>query len=71
MVVTLLASWLVGSTQRTRRLWGFGIFILSNVLWVIWGWHTSSYALIVLQVGLFAMNIRGVRHNPVDGPPAR
>jgi hypothetical protein len=36
----------------------------SNALWILWGWHTSSYGLIVLQVGLFAMNVRGVRENP-------
>lgn len=66
MVVTLLAAWLVASKKRRRRYWGFGIFMLSNALWILWGWHTSSYALIVLQVGLFFMNVRGARDNPVD-----
>ncbi len=68
MVLTLLAGWLVGSTERTRRFWGFGVFILSNLLWVVWGWHTASYALIVLQVGLFVMNIRGASKNPIEEP---
>jgi hypothetical protein len=39
------------------------VFLLSNVLWTIWGWHTRAYALIVLQVLLAAMNVRGVYKN--------
>jgi hypothetical protein len=63
MAVTLVAGWLVASKRKGRRSWGFWTFIMSNVLWVIWGWHTSSWALIVLQLGLFAMNLRGTREN--------
>jgi len=69
MVVTLLAAWLVASKLRTRRSWGFGLFIVSNALWIVWAWHTSSYALIVLQIGLFVTNVRGVRTNPADEMP--
>jgi hypothetical protein len=36
---------------------------VSNVLWVIWGYHTQAYALIVLQFCLCAMNLRGFRKN--------
>jgi len=63
MVVTIAAAWLVGSTAKRRRNCGFWMFILSNVLWIAWGWYAHAYALIVLQVGLAAMNIRGVRKN--------
>lgn len=41
----------------------FWCFILSNILWVIWGLHASAYALIVLQILLCAMNVRGFRKN--------
>jgi hypothetical protein len=64
MVVTLVAGWLVASKRSRRRYWGFWTFILSNVLWVVWGWHTSSYALVALQGGLFCMNVRGAGENP-------
>ena len=37
------------------------MFLGSNLLWVAWGWHTSAHALIVLQVALALMNIRGLR----------
>jgi hypothetical protein len=36
---------------------------LSNVLWVIWGAYAEAYALIILQVCLFLMNLRGLRKN--------
>jgi hypothetical protein len=61
MAVTVLAAWLVASDREGRRLVGFWAFLLSNVLWVAWGWHTRAWALIVLQVCLAAMNIRGAR----------
>jgi hypothetical protein len=59
MLVTVLASWLVASTREGRRNSGFWLFLLSNVLWVAWGWYSHSYALIALQFCLSAMNIRG------------
>ena len=61
MVTTLAAAWLVASQSRRRRNWGFWCFIVSNVLWVIWGWHAQAYALIALQMGLFVLNLRGAK----------
>jgi hypothetical protein len=66
MIATLVAAWLVGSQTKRKRGWGFGCFLVSNVLWVIWGWHDGAYALIALQFGLFALNLRGVRKNDPD-----
>ena len=59
MVVTLAAAWLVASRSTVRRNVGFWVFLASNVLWIVWGWHAGAHALIALQVGLAAMNIRG------------
>lgn len=59
MVVTLLASWLVASKSERRRHYGFWFFLASNALWIAWGVHDGAIALIVLQLGLAAMNIRG------------
>ena len=61
MAVTLIAAWLVASTKARRRSVGFWCFIASNVLWIVWGWHDQAYALIVLQVGLFLLNLRGAK----------
>jgi hypothetical protein len=63
MIVTLVASYLVASNSEQRREAGFWWFLASNVLWVAWGLLDHAYALVVLQVGLAAMNIRGVRKN--------
>jgi hypothetical protein len=63
MVLTVAAAWLVGSQSRLKRSIGFWIFLASNVLWVIWGLHASAYALIILQICLAAINIRGAQKN--------
>ena len=63
MAVTLAAAWLVASQKKERREAGFWVFIASNVLWIAWGWHDQAWALIGLQVGLFALNLRGARKN--------
>jgi hypothetical protein len=63
MAVTLLAAWAVGSRSARRRKIGFWVFIASNVLWIVWGLSEQVWALIVLQVGLFVLNIRGARKN--------
>lgn len=61
MLVTVLASWYIASTRKGRRKAGFWLFLLSNVLWVVWGLHVQAYALITLQFCLAIMNIRGAR----------
>jgi len=66
MLMTAAAAWLVGSQRRLRRSVGFWIFLASNFLWAAWGWHAGAYALIVLQVCLAAINIRGARRNEPD-----
>lgn len=63
MAVTLVASWLVGARGPHRRWWGFWVFVVSNALWGLWGWHAQAYALVLLQAGLLAMNIRGLKKN--------
>src|SRR5690606_35886060 len=63
LVATLTAAWLVASQRRGRRLAGFVTLVVSNVLWVIWAIPAHAYALVVLQVGLFLLNLRGVRNN--------
>ena len=59
MIVTVVASWYVASMKRQRRKVGFWLFLLSNVLWVIWGIHARAYGLIALQACLAVMNVRG------------
>jgi hypothetical protein len=59
MLVTIAASWLVGSKNEKRRNIGFWVFMVSNAMWVAWGLYAQAFALVALQIGLAAMNIRG------------
>jgi hypothetical protein len=63
MLMSAVAAWLVGSQRRLKRSIGFWIFLASNLLWTVWGWHAGAYALIVLQICLALINIRGARRN--------
>jgi hypothetical protein len=57
---------LAKTTQTQRR---FLVFLLSNLLWIVWGWYAHAYALIILQICLAAINIRGAQKNdPAAGP---
>lgn len=63
MIVTALAAWLIASQAKRKRVIGFWLFLLSNFLWVIWGWHDQAYALIALQIALAILNFRGIYKN--------
>ena len=63
MAVSLYAAFMIGSKKAGKRIYGFWMFILSNVLWIIWGVHDEAWALISLQVALMAMNVRGIFKN--------
>lgn len=63
MVVTVVAAWFVASQRKFKRNWGFWLFLVSNALWIIWGWHDGAYALILLQLALAILNIRGALKN--------
>lgn len=67
MIATLVAAWLVASQHKRKRSWGFWCFLVSNVLWAVWGLHDRAYALVGLQVGLCALNVRGARKNEPEG----
>ena len=63
MAVTVVATWLVGTQRPGRREAGFWLFLLSNALWIAWGWHDAAWALVALQVALVVFNVRGARSN--------
>ena len=49
--MAMLAAWLVFAQTKRKRLIGFCVFLLSNVLWIL------------LQFALAALDIRGVTKN--------
>jgi hypothetical protein len=66
MIVTVAAAWLIASPSKRRRVVGFWTFLVSNGLWIVWGWHDHAYALVTLQVALAILNFRGVYKNEPD-----
>ena len=68
MVVTIAAAYLVGSESQRRRLVAFWIYLVSNALWIAWGWHDGAWALVALQVALAGMNVRGMRKAEKPSP---
>jgi hypothetical protein len=63
MLVTVAAAWLVASQSRRKRTVGFWVFLASNALWIAWAWQAHAWALIVLQVALAGLNVRGAFKN--------
>ena len=63
MTVTVIAAWLIASQSKRRREVGFWCFLLSNALWIVWGWADNAHALVVLQIALAILNIRGAYKN--------
>ena len=63
MALSLAAAWLVAAQSKRQRAFGFWIFLISNAAWIAWGLHDGANALIVLQLCLAALNIRGVFKN--------
>lgn len=63
MTVTVIAAWLIASQSKRKREFGFWCFLVSNALWVTWAWFDHAYALIVLQIALAVLNIRGAYKN--------
>ena len=63
MLVTVIAAWMVASQRKFKRNWGFWLFLLSNVLWIVWGLHDRAFALILLHLCLAFLNVRGAMKN--------
>jgi hypothetical protein len=61
MVINILSVWLLTYQTRRMRQAGFLLSLLSNVLWITWGWHVQALAVLGLQFALAAINIRGVQ----------
>jgi hypothetical protein len=63
MAITVISAWMVASQRTWKRNEGFWLFLLSDVLWLMWGLHDRAYALIFVQLSLAGLNIRGVYKN--------
>ncbi|CUI03195.1 hypothetical protein [Massilia antarctica] len=63
MAISLAAAWWMGSKKPGKRIVAFWMLIVGNLMWIAWGWAEAAWALITLNVGLLALNVRGIRKN--------
>ncbi len=63
MAISLVAAYLLGSIHATKRIVAFVMLIIGNLMWIGWGWGDEAWALIALNVGLLALNVRGIFKN--------
>lgn len=63
MAISLVAAYLLGSIDPTKRIVAFIMLIIGNLMWIGWGWGDDAKALIALNVGLMALNVRGIFKN--------
>ena len=61
MVINILSVWLLTSQSKGKRHAGFLLSLLSNLLWIIWGWYAAAFAVIGLQIALATLNVRGAQ----------
>ena len=57
----------MGSKKPGKRITAFVMLCVGNLLWIAWGWGEGAYALIALNIGLLALNIRGIIKNEDAG----
>ena len=63
MAISLAAAYWLGSTRPKKRIVAFAMLILGNLMWIAWGWGDGAWALIALNVGLMALNVRAIIKN--------
>jgi len=61
MAITVLAAWFMGSGRAKRRVIAFCCFTAGNVMWVVWGKSHDAYGLIILEIIMAMMNMRGLK----------
>lgn len=68
MCLTFGAIYLLGNRSRA----GFVVMMAGNLCWSVIGIWAGSYAMVLANVGFFAMNLRGfLKWAPVSEPATR
>ena len=65
MSLTFFAIYLLGNKSR----WGFLVMMAGNVCWSLIGAWVGSYAMLIANMGFFAMNVRGYLRWSPSAPP--
>lgn len=65
---SVFGAWGAGSRESGQRLSGFTLFLLSNVVWLVWAGGTGAWGLFAMQIVFTATSIRGIVINRRDTP---
>lgn len=63
MAFGLLGAPLVASAQAKIRRLGFGVWLVSNVAWIVWSIHSQAWGLLAMQAVFCGTSIQGWFNN--------
>ena len=55
-----IGSWFVADVQLDAQMFGFQIWIVSNILWIVYGVKKSDWFVVATFAIYFVFNLRGV-----------
>ena len=59
IIAAIILSSKISSNPKNRR-WGFIFFLISNMFWIPFAILLQTYGLLITQVILFFINLRGI-----------
>jgi small basic protein len=62
-VFTIVGYYFVGSTHAATRKTGFILGVTSNIIWVVYGLLPIQLGIVITNVAIFVMGMRGYLNN--------
>lgn len=68
MALSIFGAILVSSALRRRRRAGFAVWVVSNLLWILWGAHSAAWGFVVMQAVFTTTSVIGWGNSRADKP---
>ena len=62
-ILEIIGAWMVGNRNR----YGFVVFMLGNICWLLSGYDSKLIGLIVVSIVFFGINVRNFKKWSRDG----
>jgi len=59
-IFSLAGAWLLGYRSAAARRAGWGCFLGSNIMWLMWGVSIAAWPFVVVQVCFTVTSVRGL-----------
>jgi nicotinamide riboside transporter PnuC len=59
-IIATILSFTGNLGVNNKKLWGFYVWIVSNILWVIIALNTPNYPQVIMFVGYSMLNVHGI-----------